>query len=87
MQKLKKYLTLYRTNHEMLSLLFPRAYVNSLWVLLLAGTMMLSGCGGGGGLQNNQALSGNWQFTVASPADQSFLGGCGAGFCYRKTAR
>jgi hypothetical protein len=52
-----------------------------LGVLLLAG--ILSACGGGGTSGNGQnvaSLSGNWQFTVASPSDQSFLGGLQGGF-------
>src|SRR5260370_34635695 len=51
-------------------------YVKSLWVLLLAG-LMLSGCGGSSrssSSQNSGPLAGNWQFTLASPSDGSFLG-------------
>ena len=50
---------------------------------LLAATIMLSACGSGGSsasLQNNVTLSGNWQFTMASPADGSFFGGLQGGF-------
>jgi hypothetical protein len=53
------------------------------WVLLVAGTMMLSACGGGNsstGAQNNLTLSGNWQFTMGPPPDGSFLGGLQGGF-------
>ena len=59
----------------------------SLWLLLLAGTlagtMTLSSCGGGssnGSVVYNATLSGNWQFTMAPPADGSFLGGLQGGF-------
>src|SRR5258708_3351853 len=51
-------------------------YVKSLWVLLLA-SMMLSGCGGSSSSsssQNSGPLAGNWQFSLASPADGSFVG-------------
>jgi hypothetical protein len=46
---------------------------------------MLSACsssssGAPGGSQNTASLSGNWQFTVASPSDQSFIGGLQGGF-------
>jgi hypothetical protein len=56
--------------------------VKSLCVLLLAGAMMLSACSGGasGGSQHSASLSGNWQFTVANPSDQSFFGGLQGGF-------
>jgi hypothetical protein len=47
------------------------------WVLLAA-TMMLSGCGGGSSssvVPVDTTLSGNWQFMMAPPADGSYLGG------------
>ncbi len=50
--------------------------MKSLWVLLLA-SMMLSGCGGSSSSsssQNSGPLAGNWQFSLASPADGSFVG-------------
>ena len=50
--------------------------MKSLWVLLLAG-LMLSGCGGSSrssSSQNSAPLAGNWQFTLASPSDGSFVG-------------
>jgi len=51
-------------------------------LLLLAGAMMLSACGGNSSnsMQNSLTLSGNWQFTMASPHDSSFLGGLQGGF-------
>ena len=69
-----------RTNREPLSSGFYRRCVTSLWVLLFAGTMLLSGCGGSSRAQPPAALSGNWQFTVANPSDQSFQGGLQGGF-------
>jgi hypothetical protein len=50
--------------------------------LLLASTATLSGCGGSSSnaVQNPVSLSGNWQFTVAPPPDNSFLGGLQGGF-------
>ena len=47
-----------------------------IWVLFVAG-LLLSGCGGGSSsssAQNGGPLSGNWQFTLAPPADNSFVG-------------
>jgi len=60
-------------------------HANGLRILLLATTIMmivLSACGGGasGGSQSSATLSGNWQFTVTNPADDSFLGGLQGGF-------
>jgi hypothetical protein len=55
---------------------FLGGYVKSLWILLLA-SLMLSGCGGSNSSspsQNSGPLAGNWQFTLASPPDGSFLG-------------
>jgi len=52
-------------------------------VLLLIGAIALSGCGGSNrnsGSQSPSALSGNWQFTMAPPADGSFSGGLQGGF-------
>ncbi len=54
-------------------------------VLSLAASimLMLNACGGSSTPTNSQlplTLSGNWQFTVANPPDQSFLGGLQGGF-------
>jgi hypothetical protein len=56
--------------------------VKNLWVLLLAGTLMLSACSSNPsvGSQGNGGIAGNWQFTVANPSDQSFIGGVQSGF-------
>jgi len=77
----------YRANRELRTALLSSCggNVKSLWILLLAGTIMLSACsssssGAPGGSQNTASLSGNWQFTVASPSDQSFIGGLQGGF-------
>lgn len=62
-----------------------------LWIILLAGTMMLSACGGGSGSassgnpQNSATISGNWQFTLGNPSDQSFIGGLQGGFLLQKS--
>jgi len=85
MQKLTQDRRLGRTEREEPSPKFCRAYAKSLWALLLAGTTMLSACGGGGSsnntvLQNPVPLSGNWQFAVSNPPDQSFAGGIQGGF-------
>jgi hypothetical protein len=54
---------------------------------LFLGTLWLAACGGGsgsGGAQPSAPLSGNWQFTVAPPADHSFSGGLQGGFLLQK---
>ncbi len=52
-------------------------------LLLAAGILVLAACGGGesSSIQPIQvSLSGNWQFTMAPPADGSFQGGLDGGF-------
>jgi hypothetical protein len=52
-------------------------------LLLAAGILMLSACGGSvssGSAPIQASVSGNWQFTMAPPADGSFLGGLDGGF-------
>ena len=52
-------------------------------LVILAGTLALSGCGSSNSsstAQYNATLAGNWQFTVASPPDGSFIGGLQGGF-------
>src|SRR5208282_5473483 len=49
-------------------------------VLIMAMLSACSGSGASGGSQQSASLSGNWQFTVAPPADGSFLGGLQGGF-------
>lgn len=71
------------TIHQPLSSRLCGGYAKSLRLLSLAGILVLSACGGGasgGGSQIPVSLTGNWQFTVASPADGSFLGGLQGGF-------
>jgi len=53
-----------------------------LWTLFLAGMLMLCGCSNHvpDVPQSGPQLSGNWQFTVANPPDQSFAGGLQGGF-------
>lgn len=52
--------------------------------LVLAGLTVLAGCGGGTSTpadsNGNGTLAGNWQFTLDSPADNSFVGGIEGGF-------
>lgn len=52
--------------------------------LVLAGLTVLAGCGGGtstpANSNGNGTLAGNWQFTLDSPADNSFIGGLEGGF-------
>src|SRR6202051_2711974 len=62
---------------------FRGRYVRPLWLLLLPAVAMLSACGGGASSsasQNAATLSGNWQFSVANPTDQTFIGGLQGGF-------
>lgn len=60
------------------------AYGKILLRLFLATAILaLSGCGGGGSPSSppiRLSISGNWQFTMAQPADGSFLGGLEGGF-------
>lgn len=69
-----------RLDREPLAPRFGEGRVNSLWVLLFAGTIMLSACGGNSSTGVQLSLTGNWQFTMANPSDQSFLGGLQGGF-------
>lgn len=51
--------------------------------LATASLIVLSSCGGSGdppGSQTNGQFTGNWQFTMAAPADNSFVGGLQGGF-------
>ena len=82
METLTKDRALCGANRGPLSPRFCRPCVKGLLFLLLAGTIVLSACGGGtsGDSQNSVSLSGNWQFTVANPPDGSFLGGLQGGF-------
>jgi len=56
--------------------------VKSPLLFLLASLLALVGCGGSPSSrsQSTGALAGNWQFTMAAPADNSFLGGVQGGF-------
>lgn len=56
-------------------------------IVLVASLIMLSACGGGGSNSQNRArapLSGNWQFAMTNPTDQSFTGGLQGGFLLQK---
>jgi hypothetical protein len=74
MQRLTNNPILCRTNREALSPRsfgsYARGYADSLWVvLLLAGTVMLSACGGSSSHdpQQSASFSGNWQFSMTNP--------------------
>src|SRR5882724_10764042 len=64
------------------------AYVKSLGILILACTMMLSGCGStsssGGDNQIPVPLSGNWQFSMSNTPDLTARSGLQGGFLLEK---
>lgn len=62
---------------------FRKAFV--IW--LLTCMSMLSGCGGRGTTDSKKqaAVSGNWQFTITPPNDNSFVGGPQGGFLLQKS--
>ncbi len=84
MEALIKSGTLVGTSRQLLPARRRAPYANGLWLLLLAAIMVLSACGRGGGSSSappiDLSLSGNWQFTMAPPADGSFTGGLQGGF-------
>jgi len=63
-----------------------RGWQGGLLTVLLAGILLLSGCGtSSSSSAGNAPLSGNWQFTTfASPSDNSFSGGLQGGFLLQK---
>ena len=87
MRRLTKNPVVRSTDRESLSPVLCRPhYFRCLWILLLFATMTLSACGGGSSSapQQNASLSGNWQFSLASPGDGSFTGGLQGGFLLQK---
>jgi len=82
MLRLVKDRTLGLANSQSSSRRWCAGYRKALLIAALAAAMMFSACGGGGSSNaaNNPTVSGNWQFTVAPPADGSFLGGLQGGF-------
>jgi hypothetical protein len=86
MQRLIEHRTPGRANRERFPLADRTTCVRTMCALLLAATLALSGCGSNGnGAPPTPSLSGNWQFTVANPSDQSFLGGIQGGFLLQKS--
>src|ERR1700745_342524 len=56
-------------------------------LLVVAATFAATGCANGsshGGSNGTTTLSGNWQFTLQTPTDQSFVGGLQGGFLLQK---
>ena len=54
-----------------------------LWILLLAGTILLSGCGGSspsGSSPQSATLAGNWQFSIVDTPDLTAASGLQGGF-------
>src|SRR5260370_20749216 len=75
------------TNQQPLARQLDRGYVKSLWVLLLAGTVMLAACGSGtpsGGGQIPIPFSANWQFSLSNAPDVTPLSGLQGGFLLGK---
>ncbi len=74
------------TNPDTLSPLRSGGHEKHPWILLLPVMLVVLwgvGCGSSQNasqLQNSGPLSGNWQFTMASPSDNSFVGGLQGGF-------
>jgi len=58
------------------------SYVRSLRILLFAGTILLSACGGGNSSapQHSGTLSGNWQFSLVNTSDLAATSGLQGGF-------
>lgn len=57
-------------------------------LLVVAATLAATGCANGsshGDSNGTTTLSGNWQFTLQSPTDQSFVGGLQGGFLLEKS--
>jgi hypothetical protein len=56
--------------------------VRNLWILLLAGTIVLSACGGGtsSSTRRSASLSGNWQFSMTNTPDLVANSGLQGGF-------
>lgn len=73
---------LWQTNRELVLAWVNRGFVLSLWILSLAATIMLCGCGGGssGTTQSSGTLSGNWQFEMTNTADLTVTSGLQGGF-------
>src|ERR1700704_641454 len=66
---------------------FSRSCANSVLILLLGFTLMLSACGSGsstGGKQIPVVLSGNWQFSMSNTADVRAQSGLQGGFLLEK---
>jgi hypothetical protein len=72
------------TNKRQASSGRPSLHQSNLFLtaLLLFGTLVLGACGSSSShsAPNPLTLSGNWQFTVANPPDNSFTGGVQGGF-------
>src|SRR5579863_2940967 len=77
-----------RKDHAASTAFFVGPTRQCLILFLYTALLLLPGCGGGSSnsAQNNQnnttpnGVSGNWQFTMGPPADNSFLGGLQGGF-------
>lgn len=61
--------------------------MKSLCALLVAGLILLTGCGGSSSapLITTPLVTGNWQFNVSNPTDKSFVGGLQGGFLLQNT--
>ncbi len=59
-----------------------------LLLFILLELLVLTGCGGSGTSQpqSSARVAGNWQFTLATPSDNSFLGGLRGGFLLQNSS-
>jgi hypothetical protein len=71
-----------RKNPDPVSARLCGGIVRNLWILLLAGTILLSACGGGnsGATRQGASLSGNWQFSMTNTPDLVANSGLQGGF-------
>jgi len=77
-----------RVHQALFAPIFFGGSVKSLLLLGWASLLILTACGGSNSNQasGSASLVGNWQFTMASPSDNSFQGGVQGGFLLQNNA-